>query len=98
MAVPIDASEVRQIASLARLQLSEAETATLRRQLQRILDYVAELQELDLDGVQPTRCAAVAESPLREDLEQASLDTDRALGNASDHASGFFRVPRVIRV
>jgi aspartyl-tRNA(Asn)/glutamyl-tRNA(Gln) amidotransferase subunit C len=97
MTVPIEASEVRQIASLARLRLTEAETETLRRQLQRILDYVAELQELELEGVSPTRTAAAAERPLREDSERPGLDASRALGNASDQGSGFFRVPRVLR-
>jgi aspartyl-tRNA(Asn)/glutamyl-tRNA(Gln) amidotransferase subunit C len=92
----IDLAELRRIAALAQLELDDAEATELCAQLEAILDHVAVLGQLDVDGVPPTSFAAGADKPLREDEVQPGLSRAEALGNAPDAAAGHFRVPQVL--
>ena len=78
------------------LELDDATVAEFAEQLQSILDHVALLDGLDLDGVPPTRCAVETGGRLREDVERLGLTAEQALANAPDAAEGHFRVPRVL--
>lgn len=90
--------EVRWIAQLARLRLSPAEEETFAVQLSAILDYVADLANLDVGSVEPmTHALAAGEgAPLREDAVLPSLDPGVALANAPAREGTCFKVPRII--
>jgi len=81
----IGAAEVRRIAALARLALSEPEVARLSHELGSILDYVARLDALELPGDEP---AAAAPGALRDDEPAPSLDSETALGSAPPACAG----------
>lgn len=91
--VRIDAEEVRRIADLAGLQLSDDEAGALREQLASVLDYVAVL-----DAVEPGPGIPEPRSPatLRPDRVREPVSRDAALDPAAEHADGLFRVPRVL--
>ena len=90
--------EVRRIAVLARLRLSPEEEQVFQGQLSAILDYVAQLEELDVSGVEPMTHALAAGDlpPLREDVVRPSLPPDEALANAPAREGTCFKVPRII--
>lgn len=92
----ITPKEVRHVARLARLALSDAETDTLGGQLGRILEYVKQLDRLDTRDVVPTSHAVEMGTPFREDVAVPFGDTDAILANAPDRDGEFFRVPRII--
>jgi aspartyl-tRNA(Asn)/glutamyl-tRNA(Gln) amidotransferase subunit C len=87
--------EVRWIAHLARLELTEDEVAALTRQLGDIVHYVAQLQQVDTTGVEPLASALPAQNVFREDEPAASLPVDEALANAPARRGAFFAVPPV---
>ena len=62
-------------------------------ELSTILDHIEKLNELDLEGVEPTSHVVEIENVLREDVPRPSLDRDKALEQAPDTAGGGFRVP-----
>ena len=95
--MPIDAEQVRYIASLAQLELDDPTVERFRHQLQEILDYVAVLATLDVSSIEPTAHALGRGQPLRADAVAHSLPRDRAQENAPDAAAGHFRVPRVLK-
>jgi aspartyl-tRNA(Asn)/glutamyl-tRNA(Gln) amidotransferase subunit C len=90
--------EVRRIAVLARLELSPEEEAVLPAQLSAILDYVKQLEELDVSGVEPMTHALAdgGEAALRDDEVRESLGPDAALANAPAREGTWFKVPRII--
>jgi len=96
MALSIE--EVRRIAVLARLKLTPEEERLFQGQLSAILDYVAQLEELDVSDVEPmTHALAAGERPaLREDEVRPSLAPDDALANAPAREETWFKVPRII--
>jgi len=81
---------------LARLELAEETLAMMTMQLSQVLDYIAKLNELDTDEVEPLSHPGELSNVLRDDVPTASLSNDQALRNAPDRQNGFFRVPRVI--
>lgn len=88
--------EVDRIAHLARLRLSEAELTAMARDLDRILDYVAALEELDTAGIEPTAHAIPLETPLRPDRPAEPLDPALAVAGAPASADSAFVVPKVL--
>ncbi|MCB9727572.1 MAG: Asp-tRNA(Asn)/Glu-tRNA(Gln) amidotransferase subunit GatC [Deltaproteobacteria bacterium] len=88
--------DIRQVATLARLSLDAAETRELEGALDRILEYVAQLDELDLDGVEPTSHPVPLRAAWREDVAAPPLSRDEAFANAPDHDGTAFVVPRVV--
>jgi aspartyl-tRNA(Asn)/glutamyl-tRNA(Gln) amidotransferase subunit C len=89
--------EVRRIAALARLRLSPGEEERLAGELSAILDYVRQLEELDVSGVEPmTHALAAGETPFRDDAVVPGLAPEEALANAPARAGTCFQVPRII--
>jgi aspartyl-tRNA(Asn)/glutamyl-tRNA(Gln) amidotransferase subunit C len=89
--------EVRRIAALARLRLSPGEEERLAGELSAILDYVRQLEELDVSGVEPmTHALAAGETPFRDDAVVPGLAPQEALANAPARAGTCFQVPRII--
>jgi aspartyl-tRNA(Asn)/glutamyl-tRNA(Gln) amidotransferase subunit C len=100
---PLSRADVRRIAALARLELTEAELDQYAGQLSSILDYAASVQAVPTDGVPPyaaplTASGEAAADRLRDDVLVPSLPHADALANApqADRESGTFVVPKVI--
>jgi len=94
--VKIGLDEVRQIAGLAHLELSDPECRDLASHLGELLDYIEMLKELDTSSVSPTSHLQESGEAFREDDIKASLSEAEALANAPEHGSGLFKVPKVI--
>ena len=94
--MPVTKDDVEYVAQLARLFLSDDERTELTRQLNRILAYVEQLQQLEIDDVPPTKHVIDLHNVTRDDEPTASLDRERVLSNAPDSAEGYFSVPRVL--
>jgi aspartyl-tRNA(Asn)/glutamyl-tRNA(Gln) amidotransferase subunit C len=88
--------EVLHVAKLARLSLNPAEVDLFTRQLNDILAYVSQLQEVDTEGVSPMTHVVPVFNVFREDDAAASLPRDESLANAPAREEGAFVVPRVI--
>jgi len=89
----IDREQVLHVARLARLALSEEEIERMSGELPAILEHVERMNELDLDGVEPTSHVVALENVMREDEPRPSWDRDRILEGAPDPSDGAFRVP-----
>ena len=89
----IDRDQVLHVARLARLRLSEEETARMAGELSTILDHIEKIAELDLEGVEPTSHVVQLENVLRPDEPRPSWPRERILEGAPDVAGGGFRVP-----
>jgi aspartyl-tRNA(Asn)/glutamyl-tRNA(Gln) amidotransferase subunit C len=97
--VRITEEEVRHVAELANLALTEDEIARMARDLSGVLTHVDKLNELDTTGVEPmTQVLFNAEenSTLRQDRERPPLSNADALANAPVAGGGYFKVPKVI--
>lgn len=91
----LSTKEVAHVAQLARLHLSEAELELMRSQLSNILDYIAMLQEVDVEGVEPTAQVSGLTTVMRPDVVTGALSREDVLANAPDQAAGMFRVRAV---
>ncbi|HEX3902583.1 MAG TPA: Asp-tRNA(Asn)/Glu-tRNA(Gln) amidotransferase subunit GatC [Polyangia bacterium] len=92
----ITPEEVRELAVLARLALSDQEVARMTGDLDAILDYVDAMRELDTTGVEPMTHAVPFDCPLRADQVAPSLSVEEALRNAPRREASFFQVPRIV--
>jgi aspartyl-tRNA(Asn)/glutamyl-tRNA(Gln) amidotransferase subunit C len=92
----LTAEQVRWVASLARLELSEAELQTMTGQLNRIVEYVNQLQQLNTDNVEPLAHAVDIANVFRADEPRPSLPVDEALANAPRRRENFYAVPAVL--
>ena len=89
----ISPDEVRHVARLARLTLSDEELARFGEQLSAILEAVGKVSELDLDDIPPTAHPLDLVNVWAEDDPRPCLSVEEALANAPDRDNGFFRVP-----
>ncbi len=96
MASKIDETQVRHVAVLARLDLTDDEVARFSTQLSAILGYIEKLNELDTDSVEPLAHCLPIHNVFREDVVTESLGTDLALENAPQHFENFFKIPKVL--
>lgn len=97
----VDIKQVRHIAKLARIAMSDAELAKLEPELNNILGWIEQLGEVDTDGVEPLTAVIDQKLRLRDDVVNADPLTggdvrDEVLANAPDAQHGFFAVPKVI--
>jgi aspartyl-tRNA(Asn)/glutamyl-tRNA(Gln) amidotransferase subunit C len=92
----LSAEQVRWVAHLARLELSDAERETMTRQLGAILDYVNQLQQVNTDGVEPLAHPLPVQNVFRADEPSPSLSVEAALANAPDRRGDFYGVPAVL--
>ena len=88
--------EIKSIARLARLKLSDKEEDFFAYQLAVILDYIAQLGEVDTSEKEPTSHVISLKNVFREDKAKPSLSQDAVLKNAPAIEEGLFKVPRVI--
>jgi len=95
--VKITLDEVRRIGHLAHLRLDDRELDSLRVELDRILEYIDKLKQLNTEGVEPAVAITSGQpSSLRPDEPRPTLPTDEALVNAPESAAGHFKVPKII--
>jgi aspartyl-tRNA(Asn)/glutamyl-tRNA(Gln) amidotransferase subunit C len=92
----IDRELVRKVANLARLELTADEEAKFTTQLGSILDYVEQLNELDVTNVQPTTRAIDVSNVTREDILQPYPERNGILNSAPQQEGDFFRVPKIL--
>jgi aspartyl-tRNA(Asn)/glutamyl-tRNA(Gln) amidotransferase subunit C len=88
--------DVKYVARLARLGLSDEEAKTAAVQLGAILEYAEMLNQLDTEKVEPTSHVLPLSNVLRKDEVTPSMDRDSILANAPDKAKGCFRVPKIL--
>jgi aspartyl-tRNA(Asn)/glutamyl-tRNA(Gln) amidotransferase subunit C len=91
--------EVRYVAELAHLKLTEEEVREFLPQLDSILEYMAKLNQVDIQGVEPMAqvlAEGSADFALRPDTPRKTFSPEEALANAPQRAGGLFKVPRVI--
>jgi len=101
MTAKVTVADVERVAELARLELEPEETGAMLHDLNAILDYVAELNELDTEGVTPLAQVtelvdAAGAGALRGDMVLPSLDRANVLAQAPETDGAFFKVPKVI--
>jgi aspartyl-tRNA(Asn)/glutamyl-tRNA(Gln) amidotransferase subunit C len=89
----IGREQVLHVAKLARLRLSDEEIERMSTELNGILDHIEKIEELDLDGVEPTSHVVALENVLRADQPRASWPRQTVLDAAPDAGDGGFRVP-----
>jgi len=89
----IKREEVRHVANLARLELSEEELDRMAVELDGVLEHIATIEQLDLEGVAPTSHVVAVENALRADVAVASLPRERALESAPQVIDDGFAVP-----
>ncbi len=87
---------VKYVAALARLDFDEAELDDFTNKFRKILEYVEQLGELNVDDVPPTYHVLPVNDVMRDDEEKPSLEPDEALRNAPLRSDDFFKVPRVV--
>lgn len=88
--------EVRHVAMLARLGLSDEEVETMRVQLLDVLDYIAILEKVDTSAIPPTAQVLAHDNVAREDVSRPSWPAEEVLSNAPAREGAFFRVPVVL--
>lgn len=92
----LSTDDVRAIADLARLELSEDDVARYQRQLSEVLDYFQKLEELDTSQIDPTSSVLPLTNVMRADEAHPALPVDEALANAPDSDGEQFRVRAVL--
>lgn len=92
----IDTETARRVAHLARIAVKDDELPALARELSGILTFMEQLNEVDVDGVEPMTSVTPMRLKRREDVVTDGGMQDRILANAPDAREGFFAVPKVV--
>ena len=92
----LSAEDVRWVAHLARLELSQDELSTITPQLQAIVAYVDQLRQVNTESVEPLAHPLPLQNVFRSDEPAPSLPVDAALANAPARQGDFYRVPAVL--
>lgn len=91
-----DTIDIRYVAKLARIALSDEEIERFSKELGELLEHVAALAELDTESVAATAQVVESRNVSRDDVERPCLDREVVLNAAPQRQGGFFRVPRII--
>lgn len=92
----LDLDEIRHVAQLARLRLSDQELELYRTQLSSILDHIAKIGELNVDGVEPMAHPSDLTNRLDDDVVEEALPRDVLLALAPEVEDSFLSVPKVL--
>ena len=92
----VDADTVRRIAHLARIAVADSEVENLRAELNAMLAFVEQLQEVNIEGVEPMTSVTPMAMKKRHDVVTAGDDAEAVLKNAPQSADNFFLVPKVV--
>ena len=88
--------DVRYVANLARINLSEEEVERFGSQLTGVMEHIEKLSEVDIEGIEPMSHANTTSNKVRPDKPVESLPAEGFLQNAPDQANGQLRVPKVV--
>lgn len=94
----ISESDVRHVALLARLALTDEQVTRLQGELNSILGHIEQMQKLDLSDVEPTAHSIPLRNVTRPDVIRAGLSRELALMNAPEAENGAFVIPRIVGV
>lgn len=94
--MPPQSIDIRYVAKLARIELTDEEIETFGKQLGDLLDHVNALEKLDIASVPATAQIVESRNVTREDTPRPCLERERVLSQAPQRQGGFFRVPRII--
>ncbi|EIJ79799.1 aspartyl/glutamyl-tRNA amidotransferase subunit C [Bacillus methanolicus PB1] len=92
----ISKDQVEHVAHLARLAITEKETEKFTKQLDAIISFAEQLNELNTEGVKPTSHVLDMKNVLREDKPEKGLPQEEVLKNAPEHEKGQFKVPSIL--
>ncbi len=92
----ISAEQVKHVANLARLAITEEETEKFTKQLDAIITFAEQLNELDTENVEPTSHVLEMKNVLREDIPKPGLPREQVLKNAPEHQDGQIKVPAIL--
>lgn len=92
----ISEEQVRHVAMLARLGLSDEQITSLGQELNSILSHIDQIQKLDLEGVEPTAHPLEVVNSMRADELRTGLSREDALRNAPEQQDGAFLIPRIV--
>jgi aspartyl-tRNA(Asn)/glutamyl-tRNA(Gln) amidotransferase subunit C len=92
----IDTSTVRKVARLSRIAVPEDRLEALVGELNGILAWIEQLDEVDVEGVEPMTTSVAMSLPMREDVVSDGNIRDQVLANAPRTEDGFFVVPKVV--
>ena len=94
----IDDKLLKKIAKLSKLEFGEDEAEKIKNDLNRMLEFIEKLNELDTEGVEPLKYINEGYEPvLRPDVAEEIITQEEALKNAPDKDSDYFKVPKVIK-
>ncbi len=93
----IDSELVQKLAKLSGLRLDATEEASVRQDLQKMLDFVNRLNEVDTTGLEPLLHMSANDQAEREDIIENTFTNEQALKNAKNTDTQYFRVPKVIK-
>lgn len=88
--------DVRKVANLSRISLPEDRVEAMTDELNGILGWIEQLNEVDVDGVEPMTSVVETSLPMREDVITDGNIQDKVLANAPKSEDGFFVVPKVV--
>ena len=88
--------DVRYVADLVRLKLTDDEIAELQPQLDHVLSYIEQLNEVNVDGIEPTAHASAVYNVFRADNPRDTFTQEQAIANAPHSGNGLFLVPKVV--
>jgi aspartyl-tRNA(Asn)/glutamyl-tRNA(Gln) amidotransferase subunit C len=92
----LDPATVRRIASLARIRVEEPDVPRLQAELNNILGWIEQLNEVDVDGIEPLTGGAQMALKMREDVVSDGGIPEKILANAPERAGPFYAVPKVV--
>ena len=92
----LDLATIRRIATLARIRVEDAELPVLQAELNGILGWIEQLNEVNVEGIEPLGGAAQMTLKMREDVVTDGGYPDKVLANAPERAGDFFVVPKVV--
>ena len=92
----LDPAAIRRIARLARIRVDDAQVGQMQGELNAILGWIDQLNEVNVDGVEPLTGGAVMAMRLREDVVTEPDLTEAVLSNAPDRDGPFYTVPKVV--
>ena len=92
----IDIETARRVAKLARIKVEDADLPALAQDFNRILGFVEQLNEVDVEGVEPMTSVTPMRLKRRVDVVTDGNQQDKVLANAPDAREGFFAVPKVV--
>lgn len=94
--MPITIKDVEYVAKLAKLKLSPEEKKKFQKELDKVIRYIDQLNQVDTGNAPPTSHVVPMQNVLRDDKVRPSLTQKKALANAPDKKDGYFKVPKVI--